>query len=179
MKRAAIIMVAAMALAGCETTGNVSDGGNTSVPIGGFSQSQQTALGSNGVATTTSQIDPATGQRVVTGGSFSFGSGNVGMASAMIGRWTLGDDYARRCTLSLNTTPLAGGSGAWQAQQTGFCSGDFSAVSGWMAAGSGIALTDSAGRIQGQLVADAKRDYVGTFNTTFGPSTVRLSRGGF
>lgn len=180
MNRALIVLSAALVLAGCETTsGNISASGNAPVAGGGFSQTQQTAYGNNGIATTTSQIDQATGQRVVTGGSFVFGSGNMPMAGAMVGRWTLGDDYARRCTLSLSTTPLSGSSGALEAQQTGFCSSDFSAVAGWMVAGSGIALTDNAGRIQGQLVADAKGDYVGTFNSTFGPNAVRLSRSGF
>lgn len=179
MNRFLILLAAAAVLAGCETTGGMSASSSAPVGGGGFSQTQQAAYGSNGIATTTSQIDPATGQRVVTGGSFSIGSGNAALAGGMVGRWTLGDDYARRCTLSLSASPLAGSSGALEAQQTGFCSSDFSAVAGWMVAGSGIALTDNAGRIQGQLVADAKGDYVGTFNSTFGPNAVRLSRSGF
>ncbi|ODT68302.1 MAG: hypothetical protein ABS75_20935 [Pelagibacterium sp. SCN 63-23] len=180
MIRSLLILGTALALAGCETSSaDFAGSGHTPVAGGAFSQSERTALGNNGVAITNSQIDPSTGQRVVTGGSFVIGSGHATVANAMLGRWTLGDDYARRCSLSLNATPLTGSSGAMQAERSGFCSSEFSGISGWMVAGSGIALTDASGRIQGQLVADNAGGYAGTFNSTFGPSTVRLSRGGF
>lgn len=176
----AALLGLAMVLVGCETTSSeFSASGNAPSASGGFAQTQQSAFGNSGVATTTTQIDPATGQRVVTGGSFVIGSGNVALANAMVGSWTLGDDYARRCGLSLTTTPLSGSSGAMQVQRTGFCSHEFSAVSGWMTAGNGIALTDGSGRIQGQLIADNAGGYAGTFNSTFGPSQVQLRRGGF
>jgi hypothetical protein len=103
----------------------------------------------------------------------------VAPAGAMMGSWILADDFARRCTLSLTASPLSGSGGAMEVQRAGFCSSEFSGVSGWMAAGTGIALTDATGRIQGQLVADNRGGYTGTYNSAFGPASVKLTRDGF
>lgn len=170
---------AIVTLAGC-STGSFSMASNKPPAPGSYNQSQQTAYGSNGTATTTSQIDPSTGQRVFTGGSFSVGTApaSPAMTNAMIGNWTLSDSYARNCTLSFSVTPLAGTSGALQANKTGFCSNEFSALAGWMVAGNGVVLTDATGQLRGQLVADNAGAYLGTVNTMFGPTTVKLSRGG-
>lgn len=170
------VLGAVLVLAGCETTSNdISAGGQAG---SAFGQMQQTSYGDNSVVTTNSRIDPATGQREITGGTFIFGSGNVA-ATMPMGTWTLGDDFARRCTLSFTTTPLGGSAGAMSVNKTGFCSNEFSNVAGWMAAGTGIALTDASGRIQGQLAANGHDAYNGTINTMFGSSAVRMSRGGF
>lgn len=182
MTRYLIALAAALVLAGCQTgSGNFAADGNAGPAGSSFGQSQQTSYGNNSVVSTTSQIDPSTGQRVVTGGSFVIGSdaNMVGMASTMIGSWTLKDKFARSCTLSFSTSPISGGSGAMQATRSGFCSNEFSSVGGWMTAGSGIALTNGSGAIQGQLVADGKGGYEGNFNTMFGPGAVTLTRGGF
>lgn len=179
MIRPLLALAAALALAGC-STGSLSMASNTPPAPGSFSQTTQTVYGSNGMATTNSQIDPTTGQRVFTGGSFTVGSApaSPAMTNAMIGNWTLSDSYSRNCTLSFSVTPLAGTSGALQANRTGFCSNEFSALAGWMVAGNGIVLTDAAGQLRGQLVADNAGAYLGTVNTMFGPATVKLSRGG-
>lgn len=176
--RNVLLLGAALVLAGCETTSS-NFSASSATADGSFARTEQSAMGNGGLVTTTSAVDPSTGQRVVTGGSFSIGSGNAAPVGAMLGNWTLGDDFARRCTLSFTSSPLSGSAGAMQVQRTGYCSNEFSGVSGWMTAGHGIALTDAAGRIQGQLVADANGAYSGTFNTMFGPSAVKLSRGGF
>ena len=179
MIRLLLASAAVLALAGC-STGSFSMASNAPPSTGMYGQSQQTAFGSNGVATTNSQVDPVTGQRIVTGGSFSVGTAaaSPAMTNAMIGNWTLSDSYARNCTLAFSVAPLAGSSGALQANQTGFCSNEFSALAGWMIAGNGVVLTDASGQLRGQLVADNAGAYLGTVNTMFGPTTVKLSRGG-
>ncbi|WP_449393980.1 AprI/Inh family metalloprotease inhibitor [Devosia riboflavina] len=179
MIRTLLALGTVLTLAGC-STGSFSMASNAPPAPGNFGQSQQTAFGSNGMATTNSQIDPNTGQRVVTGGSFSVGTApaSPAMTNAMIGNWTLSDSYSRNCTLSFSAAPLAGTSGALQANQSGFCSNEFSALAGWMVAGNGVVLTDASGQLRGQLVADNAGAYLGTVNTMFGPTTVKLSRGG-
>lgn len=179
MIRLFLASTAVATLAGC-STGSFSMASNTPSAAGMYGQTQQTAFGSNGVATTNSQVDPVTGQRIVTGGSFSVGNtpASPAMTNAMIGNWTLSDSYARNCTLSFSVSPLAGTSGALQANQTGFCSNEFSGLAGWMVAGNGVVLTDATGQLRGQLVADNAGAYLGTVNTMFGPTTVKLSRGG-
>ncbi|HWV22385.1 MAG TPA: AprI/Inh family metalloprotease inhibitor [Devosia sp.] len=179
MMRRLFALCPVLVLAGC-STGSFSVASKAPPAPGHFGQTQQTAYGTNGLATTTSQIDPATGQRVVTGGSFSVGTApaSPAMTNAMIGTWTLSDSYARNCTLSFSITPLAGASGALQASPSGFCSNEFSALAGWMVAGNGVVLTDASGQLRGQLVADNAGAYLGTVNTMFGPTTVKLSRGG-
>ena len=175
-------LTAAFALAGCSTSStDFAASGNAGAAGSTFGQSQQTSYGNNSVVTTTSQIDPSTGQRVVTGGSFVIGSNAnmTGMAGAMIGNWTLKDKFGRTCTFAFSMSQLSGASGAMQATQSGFCSSEFSSIAGWMSAGNGIALTSNTGAIQGQLVADGKGGYEGNVNTMFGPGAVTLTRGGF
>ncbi len=179
MIRPLLAFAAVLALAGC-STGSFSMASNTPPAPGTIGQTQQTAYGANGMATTNSQVDPTTGQRVFTGGSFSVGTApaSPAMTNAMIGNWTLSDSFARNCTLSFSVTPLSGTSGALQANQTGFCSNEFSTLAGWMVAGNGVVLTDASGQLRGQLIADNAGAYLGTDNTMFGPTTVKLSRGG-
>ncbi|MBN9331887.1 AprI/Inh family metalloprotease inhibitor [Devosia sp.] len=179
MIRALLASAAILALAGC-STGSLSMASNATPAPGSFGQTQQTTYSNGGVSTTTSQVDPSTGQRVVTGGSFSVGNApaSPAMTNAMLGNWTLSDSYARSCTLSFAITPLGGATGALQASKAGFCSNEFSAISGWMVAGNGVVLTDGSGQLRGQLIADNAGAYVGTVNTMFGPPTVKLSRGG-
>lgn len=178
LMRSLLALGAAVVLVGCETTSGDFAASNNA-PGGSFARTEQSSLGNGGMVTTTSAIDPTTGQRVVTGGSFAIGSGNTMAVGAMLGSWTLGDDFARRCSLSLTSATLASSGGAMEVQRTGFCSNEFSNVAGWMTAGSGIALTDASGRIQGQLVSDNRGGYAGTYNTMFGPNAVKLTRGGF
>lgn len=179
MIRLLLASAAVATLAGC-STGSFSMASNAPPAPGSFSQTTETAYGTNGMATTNSQIDPVTGQRVFTGGSFSVGSApaSLAMTNAMIGNWTLSDSFSRSCTLAFSVTPLGGPSGALQANKTGFCSNEFSALAGWMVAGNGVVLTDATGQLRGQLVADNAGAYLGTVNTMFGPTTVKLSRGG-
>jgi len=179
--RLAVLALALAALAACETTGGGSFDDRPSPPQPAFQPgvSQQTVYGNSGAVTTQTRIDPQTGERVVTGGSFVIGSGSgAGQGfGAPFGTWTLSDDFARRCTLSFSTAPLAGANGAMQLDQNGFCASDFSETRGWMNAGTGIALTDASGRIVGQLAQDGQNGYTGSFNSTFGPRNVKLARG--
>ena len=182
MIRYLAVLTAALALAACSTSStNFAASGNAGAAGSTFGQNEQTSYGNNSVVTTTSQIDPSTGQRVMTGGSFVIGSNAnmAGMANAMTGKWTLKDKFGRTCTFALSTSPLSGASGAMQAAQSGFCSSEFSSVAGWMGAGNGIALTNNTGAIQGQLIADGQGGYEGNLNTMFGPGAVTLTRGGF
>ncbi len=175
--RLALLAVATLALAACETTGS---GDLDARPVGMQpGVSQQTVYSNGGMVTTETRLDPQTGQRVVSGGSFVFGTGSQPSAGfgAPFGTWTLSDDFARRCSLSFGTTPLAGTQGTMQLTQNGFCSMDFEQARGWMYAGSGIALTDASGRILGQLVQDGPNTYTGSFNSNFGPRNVKLARG--
>lgn len=181
VSRLAVMAVAVIALAACETTGEGSFNDRPAPPGQLFQPgvSQQTVYGNSGAVTTQTRIDPQTGERVVSGGSFVIGSGSSAPAGfgAPFGTWTLSDDFARRCTLSFGTTPLVGAAGAMQLDQNGFCSSDFQEARGWMNAGTGIALTNSAGRIVGQLAPDGQNGYTGSFNSTFGPRNVKLARG--
>ena len=179
MIRPLLALAAILPMAGC-STGSFFMASNRPPAPGSYGQSQQTAYGSNGTATTNSQVDPTTGQRVFTGGSFSVGTApaSPAMTNAMLGNWTLSDSYSGTCNLSFSATPLAGGSGALQANQSGFCSNEFSALVGWMVAGNGVVLTDASGQLRGQLVAGAAGAYIGTVNTALGPTTVKLSRVG-
>ncbi|MBF0677911.1 MAG: AprI/Inh family metalloprotease inhibitor [Devosia sp.] len=179
--RFAVLAVTVAALAGCETTGDGGFDDRPAPPRPAFQPgvSQETVYGNSGAVTTQTRIDPQTGQRVLTGGSFVIGSAGASSAGfgAPFGTWTLTDDFARRCTISFGTAPLAGSAGAMQLDQNGFCSSDFEEARGWMNAGSGIALTNASGRILGQLSPDGQNGYTGSFNSSFGPRNVKLARG--
>jgi hypothetical protein len=164
---------AVLALAACETTDGDMTASSGPAAFGG--QTQTTSFGSGGYATTTSRIDPMTGQPVVTGGSFVIGSASSG-ASRPFGVWTLRDTKSGSCTVSFSDKALAGSQGAYELSQLGFCSFEFSDARGWMSAGTGIALTNGSGRIIGQLLASDSNSYTGSLQTNFGPQSVTLTR---
>jgi hypothetical protein len=166
---------AALFLAGCETTDT---GPSTySSGSGAFGQQSVTSSEGNNFITTTSQIDPQTGQRVVTGGSFHVSSdGSTASLFAPMGTWYIRDDYARSCQVSFSNTSLSGSAGARVLDQTGFCSSDFSDARGWMSAGTGFALTNSSGRIIGQFASEGSDSYSGTIDSMFGPRPVKITR---
>lgn len=164
----AVSLTAALFLAACETTdtGPGSYGSNTAI----------SSQGTNFV-TTTSQIDPQTGQRVVTGGSIHISSdGSASTLFAPFGTWYIRDDYARSCQVSFSNTTLSGTAGARVLDQTGFCSSDFADARGWMSAGTGFALTNASGRIIGQFASDGAEAYSGTIDSMFGPRPVKITR---
>jgi hypothetical protein len=164
----ALSLTAALSLAACETTdtGPGSYGGNTSISSDGAN-----------FVTTTAQIDPQTGQRVVTGGSIHISSdGSPSTLFAPFGTWYIRDDYARSCQVSFSNTALTGSAGARVLDQTGYCSNDFADARGWMNAGSGFALTNASGRIIGQFASDGTEAYSGTIDSMFGPRPVKITR---
>lgn len=181
--RGAALIGLAMVLAACETTG---DGGdyNPRPPAPGPGMFQpgvatETRYNSAGAMTAQSQIDPATGQRVITGGSFVIGSGNSAPSGAMVGNWTLSGDFARTCSLSFGMTPLGTSNGAMAVRPAGFCNPEYSAVAGWMSVGQTVMLASASGTVLAQLSPDGSGNYSGSFNGTFGASPVTLKRAMF
>lgn len=165
---------AALALAGCETTGTDTPSSSGS---SGFGQSQVTSFGSGGYAITDAGVDPRTGQTVVTGASFVIGSGSGNSAASRpFGTWTLKDTRSGSCSVSFSDSALMGAPDAREVSKVGYCSFEFSDVRGWMTAGRGIALTDASGRIIGQLVAADFNSYSGSLQTNFGPQNVTMTR---
>lgn len=173
----------AVLLAACETTG---DGGDYSArppaPGPGLFQpgvQSETRYNSAGAMTAQTQIDPATGQRVITGGSFVIGSGSMASTGALVGNWTLSGDFARTCSLSFGLAPLGTANGALTANPAGFCNPEYSAIKGWMSVGQAVMLVNGSGTVLAQLSPDGSDTYRGSFNGTFGPSPVTLKRGMF
>lgn len=184
MRRGGALVGLALVLAACETTGGGDFDGRPSAPGAGSSGWQsgvttETRYNNSGAMTAQSQIDPATGQRVITGGSFVIGSGGVASSGALVGNWTLSGDFGRNCSLSFGLAPLGAASGALTANPAGFCNPEYSAIKGWMSVGQAVMLTNGSGTVVAQLSPEGSDTYRGSFNGTFGPSPVTLKRGMF
>lgn len=171
ISQAGLILVAGLALTGCQRFGSGSSSDLpsqspaplTPAPVGGVQQSQLPPPGAGAGTGNTSQFPAAPG---ATNGAnnpqvASTGTGNSGAPAispeSMIGRWTV-TAAGSSCDLFLSMTKWTGGYRA----ATRNCSGMPSNVSAWDVKGNQVVLTDNVGNQLASVQAAGNNHYQGT-----------------
>ncbi len=168
MLRLLLTTGAALALAGCQTTG--------SAPPSGY-QSQSDAAG---LISSTTEIDPATGMQVTTSTAWEQGSAQPAKRdpASLAGAWTLTDGKIAKCGFALTATPSPFSANFMTAKRVSACPNEYTDVVSWVALDNEMMLLSSLGRILAVLTEQNDGSWTGSFTTDAGPVPVVFRRGG-